>query len=60
VVQDFGVFYQRTYPEDSEADYLVTHTDKTFVLGPEGRLRLLYPGNTPAATLADGVRWLLE
>lgn len=59
VTADFGVFYQRTYPEDSAADYLVSHTDKTFIVGPEGRLHLLYPGNTDSATLADAVRWLL-
>lgn len=58
--QAFGVFYQRTYPANTQADYLVTHTDKTFMLGRDGQLYLLYPGNTPADTLAAAARYLLR
>lgn len=57
--RQFGVFFQRrTY--DGAAAYLVDHTASTFVVGPEGRLRIVYPFNTDPAIVAQGVERLLR
>lgn len=58
--QDYGLFYQRSTYDESAAGYLVDHTASTFVLGPEGRLRIVYPYQTDPAIVADGIRRVLS
>jgi protein SCO1/2 len=60
VAKDYGVFYQRATYDNTQADYLVDHTASTFVVGPEGRLRIIYPYGTDPAIMAEGVRGLIE
>ncbi len=59
IAQQFGVFFQRHTYDDSGENYLVDHTASTFVVGPEGRLRIIYPYDTDPAIIADGIRKLL-
>lgn len=59
IAQEFGVFFQRHTYDESGENYLVDHTASTFVVGPEGRLRIVYPYDTDPAIVADGVRTLL-
>jgi protein SCO1/2 len=60
VAKDYGVFYQRASYDNTEADYLVDHTASTFVVGPEGRLRIIYPYGTDPAIMVEGVQMLIE
>lgn len=60
IAQDYGVFFQRHTYDESGENYLVDHTASTFVVGPEGRLRIIYPYDTEPWIIADGVRKLLD
>lgn len=58
IAQDYGVFFQRqTYAND--ANYLVDHTASTFVVGPEGRLRVVIRYGTDPTIVALRVRAVL-
>ncbi|HML24809.1 MAG TPA: SCO family protein [Aggregatilinea sp.] len=59
IAQQFGVFFQRSNYDESGDNYLVDHTASTFVVGPEGRLRIVYPYDTDPSIIADGIRKLL-
>lgn len=55
----FGLFYQMH--EGSEAtDYLVDHSTRTYLIDPEGNLRVAYAHGTPAADIAADLLWLIE
>jgi len=58
IAQDYGVFFQR-HSYDESGNYLVNHTASTFVVGPDGRLHIIYPYDTEPWIIADGVRKLL-
>lgn len=59
IAQEFGVFFQRHTYDESGENYLVDHTASTFVVGPEGKLRIVYPYDTEPRYIAAGVRQLL-
>ncbi len=56
--QDYGLFYQRQSYGDGD-NYLVDHTASTFVIGPEGRLRVIIPYGTAPDVVVQRVRALL-
>jgi protein SCO1/2 len=58
--RDYGLFFQRTTYDNTQADYLVDHTASSFVVGPEGRLRIVYPYQTDPAIIAEGIADLLD
>lgn len=60
VVKDYGVFFQRATFENTEADYLVDHTASSFVVDPDGRLRIVYPYDTDPVIIAQGIQKLLR
>lgn len=57
--EPFGVFYQKG-PGTIESGYLVDHTATVSVLDKEGRLRLLFPFDTPAEDIAADLRHMLS
>jgi protein SCO1/2 len=59
VGQDYGLFFQRSTYDNTATDYVVDHTASTFVIGPQGRLRIIYPFGTGPDIIAAGVRSLL-
>ncbi len=46
-------------PRDAAGNYPVTHSAGTFVVGPDGRLRFLYPYGTPSDVLVGAVDTLV-
>lgn len=58
--RDYGLFFQRSAYDNTQADYLVDHTASSFVVGPEGRLRIIYPYGTDPAIIAEGIAALLD
>ena len=58
--RDYGLFFQKVYLDNTQDEYLVDHTASSFVVGPEGRLRITYPYGTEPEIIAQGVRRLLE
>jgi len=58
ISRDYGVFFQRQSYEN-EDNYLVDHTASTFVVGPDGRLRVVIPYGTAPDIVARRVRSVL-
>jgi protein SCO1/2 len=58
VAQDYGVFFQRV--DSGTADYEVQHTSTSFVVDPEGRLRIVFPYQTDPAIMAQRIQALLR
>lgn len=57
--QSLGVFYQRN--EGSAASgYLVDHSTRTYLIGPDGRALIAYPHDAEAAAMAADLRWLID
>jgi protein SCO1 len=56
----FGVTYGRRYVEGSQAGYLVSHTSKFFVIGPDGRWRMVFPDDADPAYIADQITPVLR
>ncbi len=53
-----GVFYQRN--EGSEATgYLVDHSTRTYLIGPDGRALVAYPHDAEVEAMAADLRWLM-
>jgi protein SCO1/2 len=59
ISKDYGVFYQRV-SYDNPTNYLVDHTASSFAVGPDGRLRIVFPYGTPPEVIAQRVRDLLS
>jgi protein SCO1/2 len=60
IARDYGVFFQREVYENTEADYLVSHTASSFVVDPDGRLRIVYPYDTDPVIIAQGIQNMLR
>lgn len=55
----YGLFYQRN--EGSAATgYLVDHSTRTFLIGPDGRALVAYPHDASAEAIAADLRWFLD
>lgn len=55
----FGVFYQ--YHEgDTAAGYLVDHSTRTYLVGPEGQWLAAYPYDATTAGILADLRWLFS
>lgn len=58
IANDYGVFFQRV-DYDNDINYLVDHTASTFIVGPEGALRVVVPYGTEPETTAQHIRNIL-
>jgi protein SCO1/2 len=57
--EPYGLFYQRN--EGSAATgYLVDHTTRTYLIGPDGRALVAYPHDATADAMLADLRWLME
>jgi protein SCO1/2 len=56
IAQEFGVFFQRVTSDQTQENYSVDHTASTFVLGPDGRLRMVFSYGVDPAILAQRIR----
>jgi protein SCO1/2 len=59
VYRAYGIYRQKVYIEDSPAQYSVDHTATTFLVDPEGQLRVIYPYGTPADDMVHDLQVLL-
>lgn len=60
IAQDYGVFFQRTTYDNTQADYLVDHTASSFVVGPDSRLHIVIPYDTDPEVIAQRIKTLLK
>jgi protein SCO1/2 len=59
VASDFGIYYGRA-SSSTGAGYLVDHSTTVTVLGPQGRVRLLWPFDMTGEEMAEDLRYLLR
>ena len=58
VGEPYGLYYQRN--EGSAATgYLVDHSTRTYLIGPDGRALVAYPHDASAEGIAADLRWLM-
>lgn len=58
--REYGIVVQRVEYPDSATGYLLDHTTLSYVIDPEGRLRLAYPYGMDPALIAEDIRHLLK
>ena len=60
VADIYGVKFERKESPDSALGYVIYHTAKIFVIGPQGELRKTFPHNIDARLLLEQIRSLLN
>ncbi len=60
VAKDFGVIFYVTNDARTQADYLVTHTASSFLVGREGWLRRVYAYGTEPEIVAADIKAMLK
>jgi protein SCO1 len=59
ITTQYGVFYQKRTISES-GNYLIDHTATSFLIDPQGYLRVVYPYATPAKGIAEDVSYILR
>jgi len=59
VAEIFGVNFEKKDSPDSALGYVIYHSSKIFVIGPQGALRKTIPHNTDSKLLSQQIRSLL-
>lgn len=57
--QAFGLYYER-HEGSAATGYLVDHTARTFLIGPDGRALVAYPHDAPDEDVLADLRWLMD
>ena len=60
VYRDYGVKHNKLRLFESAKGYVMEHTSHTFLIDPDGILRLTYQYNTRSDDVFTDVRWLLD
>ena len=58
--ENYGVKFERKESPDSALGYVIYHSAKIFVIGPQGELRKTFPHNIDARLLLQQIRSLLK
>lgn len=59
VAKQYGVRYEEVALEGSSFGYAVNHSAKTYLITPEGKLRFVFPHETPPFVILEAIRYLL-
>lgn len=59
VGEPYGLFYQR-HEGSTAAGYLVDHSTRTYLIGPDGRALVAYPHDATAEAILADLRWLID
>ncbi len=57
--EPYGLFYERHEGSDATG-YLVDHSTRTFLIGPDGRALVAYPHDATAEAIAADLRWFFD
>ncbi|MBI5671478.1 MAG: SCO family protein [Chloroflexi bacterium] len=57
---EYGLFYERRADTGSQANYLVDHTTRTYLVDPNGLLRVTYAYGTEPDIIAESIRQQME
>ena len=55
----YGLFYQK-HEGSAATGYLVDHSTRTYLIGPDGRALVAYPHDATADAILADLRWLLD
>lgn len=58
IQEQFGLFYQR-FPREGSDNYTVDHTTRSYLIDPQGYLRMTYAYGTEPEILADTIREMI-
>jgi protein SCO1/2 len=53
---DYGLFYERRTDTGSAAAYLIDHTTRTYLIDPQGRLRVTFSYDTEPQAIAETIQ----
>lgn len=57
--EPYGLYYQR-HEGSAATGYLVDHSTRTYLIGPDGRALVAYPHDATAEAILADLRWLLD
>ncbi|MBL8146385.1 MAG: SCO family protein [Anaerolineae bacterium] len=57
---DYGFYYQRRLGTGSQAEYVVDHSTRSYLLDRAGRLRSSFTYDTSPEAIADALRWYIQ
>lgn len=57
---DYGFYYQRRLGTGSQAEYVVDHSTRSYLLDREGRLRSSFTYDTSPDLIANALRWYIQ
>lgn len=57
--EPYGLFYER-HEGSPASGYLVDHSTRTYLIGPDGRALVAYPHDAPADSILADLRWLID
>jgi protein SCO1/2 len=57
---EYGLFYEKRSVEGTSAKYLIDHTTKSYLIGSDGKLHMIYSYGMPADVIAADIRAMLE
>lgn len=57
--EPYGLYYQR-HEGSAATGYLVDHSTRTYLIGPDGRALVAYPHDAPAEAILADLRWLIN
>jgi protein SCO1/2 len=59
VGEPYGLFYER-HEGSAATGYLVDHSTRTYLIGPDGRALVAYPHDATAEAILADLRWLMD
>ncbi len=57
---DYGFYYQRRLDTGSQAEYIIDHSTRSYLLDREGRLITSFTYDTEPEAIAAAIRWFIE
>lgn len=60
VAELYGVQYYQVQLKDSSVAYSVNHSAASYLIGPDGQLRFIFPHNTPYSVLLEAIQYALS
>lgn len=60
LAEDYGIWLEKEFYDDTAIGYAVNHTASTFLINPQGALQVSYPFGTPAEAVIEDIEYLLR
>jgi protein SCO1/2 len=60
VAKRYGVNYQEVVGKGSAFGYTIDHSSTIYLITPEGKIRFVFPHQTPSFVILEAIKYLLE